>query len=222
MVSDMSTTRSGPKRRNTARTTLGWMCTPSQMELDHDAGRIEGRADDAGGAVGEGRHGVEEVRGLPRAAPVGLHGGVVVRRGVRERDRDLAGDVLDELHRPRAPRGATLDELDEPAARLREAAEHGGVGLMEPFAVLRALLGHGEEGPLEVYAHELRAGLISVPRERRRLRQTARELLLGKRHARGANLRDAAAELVERHRLEPRGVGVGEVPRPCSRGSAGR
>ncbi len=31
MVSEMSTTRSEPNILNTARTTLGWMCTPSQI-----------------------------------------------------------------------------------------------------------------------------------------------------------------------------------------------
>ena len=125
-------------------------------ELGRDLRVVEGGADGARLAMMERRHGVAQVRHLPRAGLDGRARGVVV--GLRVRDghahigRHRSAEVEGTVHF-----GRHVHKLDQVARTLLEPAEHGLVGQMEVGRILRADVVGRDVGPLHVDAHERRA-----------------------------------------------------------------
>ena len=179
-------------------------------QLRPDLGVVKGSADDAWRAVGEGRHSVEQVGGLPGAGLIGGAGGVVVGGGVADGHGDavLPGGA-DKLQRAGLFRGHG-DQLHKAVSGLLEPMEHGAVGIVKERAVLGALLGHTEERPFQVQARQLRAACGGGPVSCRILTD-AGELVLRQRHAGRADVSDALTELVIGHALEPVRGSVAEI-----------
>ena len=150
----------------------------------------ERHAGDAGIAVIERAHGVEEVRhGLHAEVEGGVRLGRV-RIRVTAGDRDPAPmKEVDE----RAGAGELGRERDEPHGAGREQTlEQLGVGIAPRRLGVRAEPLRGEERPFEVRAEDVRG-----PGAVRHLRERRDELLLGRRDERGQVRRDAGLE----HRL---------------------
>ena len=179
-------------------------------ELRLDAGGVKGGADDAGGAVVEGRHSVVEVGGMGGARRESGHGGVVVRHGVTHGDRDahFRGGA-DELHGAGLLRGNRY-QLYTALRGLLEATEHGHIRVVEEVGVLGAFFRRGEEGAFQMGAHYLGAAGVFRP-VGRGVFADGRQLVLRQRHAGGADVGDALAQLIVGNALQALRCGVAEI-----------
>ena len=101
------------------------------------------------------------MRDLPRAAAECLAGRVVIRFSVGERDADLAGQLLDGLHRT-GQLGRKVAQLEQTVRLRLHAAEHRGVRCVQIGAVLRALFLFRDERPLHIDADERGLGQMAA------------------------------------------------------------
>ena len=101
-------------------------------------------------------------------------------------------------------------QLHAALCRRLEALQHGNVRVVEEVPVLGALLGHAQEGPLQVGAHHLRAAGV-VPPVGGGIPADGRQLVLRQCHAGRAEIGHALGELEVRDALEPLGGGVAEI-----------
>ena len=158
--------------------------------------------------MGERRHGVVQVRDLPCAAAECLAGRVVIRLGVGERDADLAGQLLDGLHRT-GQLGRKVAQLEQTVRLRLHAAEHRGVRCVQIGAVLRALFLFRDERPLHIDADE--RGLVRLCAPCGGGLRDLRQLFLGIGHGRRTDGGDAVLRLIGGKSRDRFGRAVAEI-----------
>lgn len=123
------------------------------------------------------------------------------------RDGAVPLRLVDELHRA-GQLGRDAGGLDPAARRLPQPPEHADVRLAQEGAVLCALLGGVEEGPLHVDAEEHRAAPVGVARG---VLVDRGERLLRQRHRRGRDGGHAVFALISGNRVERLVGAVAEI-----------
>ena len=175
----------------------------------HMGSVIGSSAHNAGSAVGEGRHGVEQVGGVGSAVGEAGLGLLVGGAGVGDGNGAQLAGLADEVQRA-GQLGGHVDQADVLAGLLIQALEHVEIGVDDVLLGLGTLLGLVEEGAFHVHAAQHGAFTVLMEAGLGSLEYTGQDLLV-KGHGGAHEGGNALAALVAADLHHILGGGVAEV-----------